>query len=64
MAEVWVKSSYSEDGGNNCVEIAVIPDGIAIRDSVRPEHVIRLHASAFVALLLSVQRETTDAIPR
>ena len=32
----WHKSSYSSGGGNNCVEIAVIPGSVAIRDSKDP----------------------------
>ncbi|MEU0937258.1 DUF397 domain-containing protein [Embleya sp. NPDC005971] len=29
----WFKSSYSGGGGDNCVEIAVCPEVIRIRDS-------------------------------
>lgn len=32
----WYKSSYSSDDGN-CVEIAQLPDGRAVRDSKDPE---------------------------
>ncbi|WP_405973203.1 DUF397 domain-containing protein [Streptomyces sp. NBC_00988] len=32
----WFKSSYSDDGGGNCVEIATCPDTVHIRDSKNP----------------------------
>ena len=28
----WIKSSYSADNGN-CVEVAVVPDTVKVRDS-------------------------------
>ncbi|MEU5715629.1 DUF397 domain-containing protein [Streptomyces sp. NPDC020403] len=30
---VWVKSSYSGGGGDNCVEVAVRPEAVLVRDS-------------------------------
>ncbi|MFJ7419620.1 DUF397 domain-containing protein [Streptomyces uncialis] len=30
---LWRKSSYSDGAGNNCVEIAALPEHIGIRDS-------------------------------
>lgn len=32
----WRKSSYSTSTGSNCVEVAVLPDAIGVRDSKRP----------------------------
>lgn len=29
----WYKSSHSNDTGGSCVEIAVLPDAVGIRDS-------------------------------
>ncbi|MEU5026200.1 DUF397 domain-containing protein [Streptomyces milbemycinicus] len=29
----WFKSSYSGGGGDNCVEVAVRPDKVHVRDS-------------------------------
>ncbi|WP_405662874.1 DUF397 domain-containing protein [Streptomyces sp. NBC_01166] len=29
----WFKSSYSGGGGDNCVEIAVYPEAVLVRDS-------------------------------
>jgi hypothetical protein len=36
-AATWRKSSYSTGGGNNCVEVAVVSDFVAIRDSKNPD---------------------------
>lgn len=34
---VWRKSSFSNDNGNECVEVAALPDGgMAVRDSKYP----------------------------
>lgn len=33
---VWRKSSYSGEGGNECVEVALLGDGAAVRDSKDP----------------------------
>ncbi|HEV2780635.1 MAG TPA: DUF397 domain-containing protein [Actinophytocola sp.] len=33
---VWHKSSHSNGDGNVCVEIAFLPDGMAVRDSKNP----------------------------
>jgi hypothetical protein len=33
----WFTSSYSGGSGTECVEAALIPTGILIRDSKRPE---------------------------
>ncbi|MDX3182517.1 DUF397 domain-containing protein [Streptomyces sp. NPDC052071] len=50
----WFKSSYSGGGGGNCVEIAVLPEVVRIRDSKDAQQqslVVSLRAwSAFTAL--------------
>lgn len=33
----WFKSSYSDEEGAQCVEVAALPDTIHIRDSKRKE---------------------------
>jgi len=33
----WRKSSYSGGNGGSCVEVAVLDDGIAVRNSNRPD---------------------------
>ena len=43
----WIKSSYSGAKGNNCVEIAALPDGgRAIRDSKNPDGAALILTSA------------------
>ncbi|MFF2184067.1 DUF397 domain-containing protein [Streptomyces sp. NPDC058155] len=52
----WVKSSFSGDGGNNCVEVAVAEqDGIALRDSTRPSQTFTTSRGAFLALVGGVK---------
>lgn len=51
---IWRKSSFStgEGGGNDCVEVAPLPDGgWAVRDSKAGEsgHVMELRPGAFAA---------------
>ena len=33
----WRKSTYSNGSGGNCVEVANLPNGRAVRDSKHPE---------------------------
>ncbi|MFI5621169.1 DUF397 domain-containing protein [Streptomyces sp. NPDC051567] len=55
---VWFKSSYSDAGGNNCVEVAVCEgDGAAIRDSVFPHRVVKVGHAAFAALVSAARAE-------
>ncbi|WP_225836479.1 DUF397 domain-containing protein [Streptomyces sp. NK08204] len=53
----WFKSSYSGSGGGNCVEVAVRPEAVHIRDSkdteIRPLVVTPAAWSAFTALAVS-----------
>ncbi|MGW2639698.1 DUF397 domain-containing protein [Streptomyces sp. NPDC001348] len=50
----WFKSSYSGSGGGNCVEIALRPEAVHIRDSkdkaIRPLVVTPTAWAAFTAL--------------
>ncbi|WP_314218974.1 DUF397 domain-containing protein [Streptomyces zaehneri] len=51
-----MKSSFSGEGGNNCVEIAApSPDGIALRESERPACVLTTDRAALGALVTSVK---------
>jgi Domain of unknown function (DUF397) len=59
----WRKSSFSNgDGGNNCVEVAVLPAGrVAVRDTKdrsRPPHVHT--AAAWEAFLAGVRAGEFD----
>jgi Domain of unknown function (DUF397) len=40
----WRKSTYSNGSGGNCVEVADLPDGRAVRDSKHPEGPILVFA--------------------
>lgn len=50
----WYKSSYSGSGGGNCVEVAIRPDAVHIRDSkekrIHPLTVAPEAWAAFVAV--------------
>lgn len=54
----WFKSSYSDQTGGNCVEVAnVAPVTIALRDSKNPQGpALLLPPQAFSALLDHVRR--------
>ncbi|MDT0609400.1 DUF397 domain-containing protein [Streptomyces lancefieldiae] len=47
----WLKSSYSDSGGNNCVEVAPVRAGVAVRDSKRPANVFVTGRASFGALI-------------
>ncbi|WP_405716743.1 MULTISPECIES: DUF397 domain-containing protein [unclassified Streptomyces] len=52
----WLKSSFSDAGGNNCVEVAAAEGtDIAIRESETPEHILTTNRSALRALVLAVK---------
>jgi hypothetical protein len=54
---VWRKSSYTGPNGGDCVELASLPDNVAVRDSKDPDGprlVFKRHA--FAEFLTSVQR--------
>ena len=48
----WFKSSFCDSGGNGCVEVAVLPDGIAVRDGKDPAGaVLRFTEVEWIAFL-------------
>ncbi|MET8216829.1 DUF397 domain-containing protein [Streptomyces hirsutus] len=55
----WVKSSYSGSSGDNCVEVALRPEAVHVRDSKdtrRPALAVSRRAwSAFTALASDVR---------
>jgi len=36
LIDGWFKSTFSGDSGGNCVEVAVLAGGVAVRDSKDP----------------------------
>ncbi|WP_328449646.1 DUF397 domain-containing protein [Streptomyces sp. NBC_00386] len=51
----WIKSSYSTADGPDCVEMAVVPDRILVRDSKNPGGPrLSLAPTAWAAFLPSV----------
>ena len=60
-AASWRKSSYSTGGGQNCVEVAVLPGAVAIRDSKDPSGPAHIFsATAFGELVARIQRGDCD----
>ncbi|MFB8114513.1 DUF397 domain-containing protein [Streptomyces sp. NPDC055962] len=56
----WVKSSFSDAGGNNCVEVAAMEDKrVAIRESDSPDVVLIASYSALHALVLEMKSHNT-----
>lgn len=56
MSELrWQKSSFSEVGGNNCVEIATVNGCIALRESDAPARTLASGRGAFQALIAAVK---------
>lgn len=54
----WIKSSYSSDQGGNCVEIAELPDGAAVRDSKDPTGpVLRFSPAQWAASIKAISRD-------
>ncbi|EPD56176.1 DUF397 domain-containing protein [Streptomyces sp. HGB0020] len=53
----WRRSSYSGSSGGECVEVATLTQGIAIRDSKNPAHgILTLTPEAWAALVAYVRR--------
>ncbi|MGK5640008.1 DUF397 domain-containing protein [Streptomyces sp. URMC 126] len=55
----WVKSTFSEDGGNNCLQVRTQvhgnAHGVALRESTDPERVVQLSRHAFRSLLRDIR---------
>ncbi|MBQ0951129.1 DUF397 domain-containing protein [Streptomyces anthocyanicus] len=58
----WRKSSFSGGGdGNTCVEIAALPDRVAIRDSKAPSQgTLTIPVGSFDALIQSLKTPLSD----
>ncbi|HEX3647813.1 MAG TPA: DUF397 domain-containing protein [Pseudonocardiaceae bacterium] len=47
----WFKSSYSNGGGDQCVEVRVTGEGVGVRDSKAPAAGLRVDSGAWAAFL-------------
>jgi hypothetical protein len=57
----WRKSSFSAGGSDNCVEVAMLPGTVAIRDSKDPHGPVRLlRPAAFRDLITRIKRGDFD----
>jgi hypothetical protein len=56
----WVKSTFSETGGNNCLEVATVSDRIAIRESAEPDRSISIPTAGLRAFLRGVKAGEFD----
>lgn len=55
-SRAWFKSSYSGAGNTECVEAALVPVGIAVRDSKDPDGpVLAFSDEAWTDFLVSVR---------
>ncbi|MGW0865367.1 DUF397 domain-containing protein [Streptomyces sp. NPDC002611] len=56
-AATWIKSSYSDDNGGNCIEVAPgFPETVPVRDSKNPDGpVLVVTRSAWSALVSAVR---------
>ncbi|MGA4839463.1 DUF397 domain-containing protein [Streptomyces sp. G45] len=55
----WVKSSFSDEGGNNCIEMAATANGVALRESDSPAVVVTTGRGALLSLIRSVKSDST-----
>lgn len=60
-AAVWRKSSRSQNGANNCVEVAYLGNTMAVRDSKNPDGpALVFRQGAFAAFLNTVKAGRFD----
>ncbi|MFF2408838.1 DUF397 domain-containing protein [Streptomyces sp. NPDC058092] len=52
----WLKSSFSDAGGNNCIEVAALEgEDVAIRESESPERIVTTDRATLRALVLGLK---------
>ncbi|MEV0264291.1 DUF397 domain-containing protein [Streptomyces sp. NPDC050617] len=57
----WLKSSFSGDGGNNCIELAATRNsGISLRESESPATAVTTNRTALRALLRHIKARSTE----
>ncbi|MFF0090381.1 DUF397 domain-containing protein [Streptomyces canus] len=52
----WFKSSYSDGEGGECLEVAVTPHTIHLRDSKHPAPTLQVTPSAWSAFLTGARK--------
>jgi hypothetical protein len=58
---VWKKASRSNgNGGNNCVEVALVDDGVAVRDTKNPGTATVFNGPAVNATRSALGHEITE----
>ncbi|MER5850096.1 DUF397 domain-containing protein [Streptomyces sp. NPDC002012] len=59
----WLKSSFSDAGGNNCIEVAAAGgEDVAIRESESPERILATNRAALRALVLGLRNSPAGAM--
>lgn len=58
----WRQSSYCGNGGNNCVQLAIADQGIAIRESEVPGTVITARPASLRAFLRAAKAGRFDGL--
>ncbi len=60
----WQRSSFSEEGGNNCVKVASMEhNGIAVRESDSPAVIVSTNRTSLRALVLGVKTGEVSSPP-
>ncbi|WP_330339733.1 DUF397 domain-containing protein [Streptomyces sp. NBC_00557] len=60
---VWFKSSYSGGNATECVETALVPGGVLIRDSKRPDSArVAVSTSAWTWFITSAVQRSQSAM--
>ncbi|WP_314412430.1 DUF397 domain-containing protein [Streptomyces sp. DSM 40484] len=60
----WQRSSFSGDGGNNCVEVAATTNGAALRESDSPTEVLATSQGALLSLIRGIKTATVPSTSR
>ncbi|MER7788982.1 DUF397 domain-containing protein [Streptomyces sp. NPDC097640] len=58
----WLKSSFSDAGGNNCMEVASDGSRIAIRESSEPNAILATDRTALRAFVRGVKDGRFDPL--
>ncbi|MFI1413811.1 DUF397 domain-containing protein [Streptomyces sp. NPDC020707] len=65
MAQVrWQRSSFSGDGGNNCVEVAATTNGVALRENDSATEVLATSQGALLSLIRGIKTATVPPTSR